>query len=156
MNRVNNQITESSVIVIDVDGTNLGTLATGEAVKLARSKDLDLIEVGRGVCKIQSWEKFRYQQQKAHKSKPAPELKEFRFGATIHDHDLDTKVRQINELVQKGHPIKVVVRLVGRENAHPEKGVEVIEKIKKRLVDATMDPHKQEGNTTIAHIRRSS
>lgn len=155
MNRVNNQITDASVIVIDDDGTNLGTMQTAEAIKLAHTKSLDLIEVGRGVCKVQSWEKFRYQQQKAHKAKPAPEMKEFRFGIKIQDHDLDTKARQINELVIKGHPIKIVVRLVGRENAHPEKGLEVIERLKSRLEHAVMDPPKQEGNTTIAHIRKS-
>ena len=154
MNRVNNQITDKQVIVIDELGTNLGTLATAEAIKLAHSKVLDLVEVGRGVCKLQNFEKFQYQQKKAHKSKPAPDLKEFRFGVKIAAHDLQTKARQINSLIEKGHPIRIVVKFHGREMTHPEQGYEVLEKIKILLTKATMESPKREGNQILTMLRK--
>ena len=155
MNRVNNQITDTHVLVIDEMGTNLGTLATPEAIKMAHSKGLDLVEVGRGVCKIQDFEKFQYQQKKAHKTKPAPDLKEFRFNINIAEHDIKVKTKHINELLEKGHPIRVVVRFHGRELAHPEKGFELLQIIKTHLVNAHMDEPKKDGKQLLTMLRKA-
>jgi translation initiation factor IF-3 len=155
LNRVNNQITDTPVLVIDENGNNLGTLATTEAIKLAHTRSLDLVEVGRGVCKIQDFEKFQYQQKKAHKTKPAPDLKEFRFNINIADHDLQTKARHINELLEKGHPIRLIVRFHGREITRPEQGFELLEKIKAELTHFAMDTPKREGNQILTMLRKS-
>ena len=154
MQRSNEEILEERVLVIDENGINLGNIATFEAIKLARSKGLDLIEVGRGVCKIQNLKKYLYHQKKAHKSKPAPELKEFRFGVNIAQHDLEIKVNHINELIEKGHPIRIVIRFRGRETVRPEKGTELFESIVKLLVNSTHDEPKREGNQLISTIRK--
>lgn len=155
MNRVNDQITDPHVLVIDELGTNLGTLSTPEAIKLAHSKGLDLIEVGRGVCKMQNFEKFQYQQKKTHRSKPAPDLKEFRFGINIADHDLKIKTRHINELLVKGHPIRVTIKFHGRENTKPEQGFNLLEEIKNNLFEAKMDEPKKEGSQITVMIRKA-
>lgn len=156
MNRVNEQITEKSVTLIDEEGNNLGAHNTVDAIKLARSRSLDLVEVGRGVCKILNFQKYLYQQQKTKKTKHAPDQKEFRFGINIEDHDLQTKARHINELLKKGHPIKVVVRFYGRENAHPEFGHELIERLKLLLEDYVMDKPRHEEKQLIANIHKQS
>jgi translation initiation factor IF-3 len=154
-NRFNKQITDVSVLVIDETGANLGPVQTSVALQLAASKGLDLVEVAPGVCKIQDYQKFLYQQKKSNKSKPAPELKEFRFGLNIAQHDVEVKVKHINELLEKGHPIKLVIRFYGREKARPEKGTELLTDICSLLpTNATVDDAKLEGNQLITMVRK--
>lgn len=155
MNRVNDEIEENHVLVIDENGVNLGTLATLEAMKVAHSRGMDLVEVGRGVCKIADFRKLLYAQKKAHKSKAAPALKEFRFGLNIAEHDLMIKMRHINELLAKNHPIRVVVQFRGRENAKPEQGLALIEIIKSLLVSAQVEVAGKEGNKIIMSVRKA-
>ena len=152
--RVNRQILDKSVRLIDENGVNTGIISTVDALQLAQDKGLDLIEVGPGVCKIGNYQKLLYQQKKAHKSKPAPSLKEFQFGVNIAPHDLQVKANKINDLLEKNHPIRLVVRFYGRENAKPEKGHELIEKISSLLQGAIVDPPKQEGTMLIAMARK--
>jgi len=154
LNRYNKQITDTHVLVIDETGANLGKMVTLEALQLARSKELDLVEVAEGVCKIQDYQKFLYQQKKADKSKPAPSVKEFQFGVNIAQHDLETKIRHMEELLEKGHPIRVVVKLFGREKAKPEKGYEILDKIH-TLLPVPMDTPKSDNGQIITMIRKA-
>lgn len=155
MNRTNNEIEETHVLVIDENGVNLGTLATPEAIRLAHSRGFDLVEVGRGTCKIADFKKLLYAQKKAHKNKPAPALKEFRFNLNIAQHDLDIKMRHINELLSKNHPVRVVVQFRGRENAKPEQGLTLIETIKSLLISAQVEVANKEGNKIIMSVRKA-
>lgn len=156
MNRYNKQITDTHVLVIDETGANLGTMVTLEAVQLARSKELDLVEVAEGVCKIQDYQKFLYQQKKADKSKPAPTVKEFQFGVNIAPHDLETKIRHMEELLEKKHPIRVVVKLLGREKAKPEKAMDLLEKIQDFMAeDLWFDAPKSDNGQITTMIRKA-
>ena len=156
MNRYNKQILDVHVLVIDETGANLGTMVTLEAVQLARSKGLDLVEVAEGVCKIQDYQKFLYTQKKANKSKPAPTMKEFQFGINIAHHDLNTKINHMEELLAKGHPIRVVVKLFGREKAKPEYGIDLLGTIQQLMgEDLTFDAPKTEGGQITTTIRKA-
>jgi translation initiation factor IF-3 len=151
---INKKITGKTTLVIDEDGVNLGKMSVDDALQLAQSKELDLVEVGPGVCKIQNYQKFLYAQKKANKSKPAPSLKEFQFKLNIAFHDMQVKANHINELLVKGHPIRLVIKFYGRENAHPEKGQELLKNITSLLTGAIVDSSKQEGNQIIAMVRK--
>jgi translation initiation factor IF-3 len=156
LNRYNRQITDTHVLVIDETGANLGKMVTLEALQLARSKELDLVEVAEGVCKIQDYQKFLYQQKKASKgNKKAPDVKEFQFGINIAVHDIQVKANKINELLEKGHPIRIVVRFFGREKAHMEKGLVLIERLAEFIPNTVMDPPKTEGSQITTMVRKA-
>ncbi|MFC1645517.1 translation initiation factor IF-3 [Patescibacteria group bacterium] len=126
--RTNEQIRVPFVLVIDESGNNLGKLATPEAVELAKSKGLDLVEVAPNTkpptCKIADYGKFQYiqakqsRQQKAKQKKT--ETKGIRLGVRTDSHDLGFKKKQAEKFLGKGHKVKVELRLRGREKAHQE------------------------------------
>lgn len=111
----NQYIRSDKVRVVDGD-ENLGVMDTDEAIKIAKSKDLDLVEVAPNakppVCKIMSWSKFLYEKKKKakkarkHKQK---EQKEFRFGTYIGQADKERLIRRAKEYLDKGHNVKITV-----------------------------------------------
>lgn len=114
------------VIVLDEDGNLIGKMHFKEARDLASQKGLDLIEVNKqgetSVCKIMDQGKWLYEQKKKLKQKKATvhQLKEMKFGMRIEKHDEDTKVRHIKELLEKGHDIRIIIEMRGRERSHPD------------------------------------
>lgn len=126
--RINEQIRIPFVLVIDEDGNNLGEMPTQEALELARSKDLDLVEVAPNTrpstCKISDYGKVQYiqakqsRQQKAKQKKT--EIKGIRLGVRTDSHDLGFKRKQAEKFLGKGHKVKVDLRLRGREKAHQD------------------------------------
>jgi translation initiation factor IF-3 len=155
--RVNLQILAKQVRVIDDLGANLGIMATSEALILASEVEKDLIEISPTaippVCKIMEYGKFLYETKKATKPQKNPELKEFRFKINIDRHDLETKASQIKKLLEKGHPIRVVIRFFGRENAHKDAGYELINDLKALLTEYTFNDAKQEDKQIVTGIR---
>ena len=139
--RINEQIRVTPVRVIGVDGAQLGILATDEALRQARTAELDLVEVAPNerppVCRIMDYGKFKYQQKKrqhkghAHQVK----LKEIRVRPKTGDHDIQVKVGKAREFLT--HKDKVIVTVVfrGRELAHVEEGRRVIDDILLQLED---------------------
>lgn len=96
-------------------------METAEALKLAQSKDLDLVEVAPKarppVCKIMSWSKFKYDLSKKKKSSSkgkSKEIKEMWFTPYIGDGDLKHKLTKVEEFLQKNHPVKITIRVRGR------------------------------------------
>lgn len=115
---------DSLVVVINSDGTNLGIKLCKEAITLANEQFLDLVPVGKDdtnriVCKICDKGKLEYEQKKKQKKQHVhprkTELKEMRFTYKTEIHDLKTKVKKIESMIQEGHPVRVLIGLKGRE-----------------------------------------
>jgi len=119
--RVNQEIREPEIQLIDQKGENRGIVKTDEAIKLAKDNQLDLVEVGATatppVCKIMDFSKYLYEQKKkSRKSKnKTKEQKEFRFSPVIDKGDIEHRVRRAKEYLDKGHPVKLVMQKKGRQ-----------------------------------------
>lgn len=106
----------------------LGKMHLREAQDLARNEMLDLVQVskqeGTSICKIMDHGKWLYEQKKKAKAKKNQkhlhQLKEMKFGMRIDPHDEGTKINHIRKFFEKGHDVRVVVEMRGRERAHPE------------------------------------
>ena len=139
--RVNEQIRIREVRLIDENGEQLGIVPTFEALKTARARDLDLVEVSPNanppVCKILNYGKFKFEQEKklrdSKKNQRALRLKEIRMQPKIGSGDLDTKAKHVQEFLNEGDKVKVTIRFRGRELAHTELGFGVLKEIENRL-----------------------
>ena len=142
--RVNEMIRVREVRLIDDEGNQKGIVPTLEALKLAKEKDLDLVEVSPNanppVCKILDYGKYRFEQEKklreSKKNQKVLKLKEIRMQPKIGSGDLDTKAKHIQEFLDEGDKVKVTIRFRGRELAHTELGYEVLNEVLKRLTSA--------------------
>lgn len=121
---INNQIRASEVRVIDETGKQLGVMKTSEAIELARSKNIDLIQVTEKVeppvCKIMDKGKYLYslqKKEKAGKVKHGGEMKGIRLTFNISSHDLEIRARQAGKFLKEGDAVRVEMRLRGREKA---------------------------------------
>ena len=142
--RINENIRVREVRLIDDEGNQLGIVPTQEALKLAKEKDLDLVEVSPNanppVCKILDYGKYRFEQEKklrdSKKNQKVLKLKEIRMQPKIGSGDLDTKAKHIQEFLNEGDKVKVTIRFRGRELAHTELGYDVLNEVLKRLTSA--------------------
>lgn len=131
--RVNDQIRISPVRVVSAEGEVLGILPTAEAQRLAVEAGLDLVEVAPNVrppvCKIMDFGKFKYEQKKKQTKSTKQhqqQVKEIRLRPKTGDHDIEFKVKQARTFLADGDKVKVNVLFRGRENAHHEKGREIL------------------------------
>lgn len=114
--------------VIDPEGKNLGVISRDEALSLAREAGLDLIEISPNakppVARIMSFDKFRYEQEKAAKKErqlqKASGSKRVQISAKAAQNDLLVKVRQLEKFLEEGHPVEIYLRLRGREKRNKE------------------------------------
>lgn len=122
--RLNHQIREPEVQVIDSEGKHLGIMAIAQALRLADENGLDLVEIGTGarppVVKILDYGKYMYQkekQEREHKGSKSPsqEVKTVKIGFRTGVHDLKIRSSQADKFLQKGHRVKIELRLRGRE-----------------------------------------
>jgi len=142
--RINEMIRVREVRLIDDEGKQLGIIATQEALRMAKDKDLDLVEVSPNanppVCKILDYGKYRFEQEKklrdSKKNQKVLKLKEIRMQPKIGAGDLDTKAKHIQEFLDEGDKVKVTIRFRGRELAHTELGYDVLNEVLKRLTSA--------------------
>ncbi len=115
----------SEVTLIDSDGHNQGRIKVQEAQRIAFDSGLDLIEVskidGISVCRIMDYGKWKYERNKKrkHQKSSNPTTKEMKFGMRIEKHDQQTKIDHISHFLEKGHPVRMVVEMRGRERAYP-------------------------------------
>jgi translation initiation factor IF-3 len=138
------------VRVIDADGTQAGIMSARDAIRLAESRSLDLVEVAPTahppVCRVMDFDKYRYtQKKKAHDTKrgtTATVIKEVKMGALTDKHDIDFKVRHIRRFITEGHRVKVTVSFRGRQITHPELGRSLLDGI----VQTVQDVAQAEGN----------
>jgi translation initiation factor IF-3 len=139
--------------VIDADGSQAGIMATRDALRLAESRGLDLVEVAPTaqppVCRVMDFDKYRYtQKKKAHDSKrhaTSASIKEVKMGARTERHDVDFKVRHIRRFVEEGQRVKVSVFFRGREITHPEMGRAMLEQV----VGMVQDVAQPDGSTRM-------
>lgn len=121
--------------LIGPDGNQLGITPVPEALRLAHSFDLDLVEVAPmanpPVCRIMDYGKFRYEEaqkaKEARKKATNISIKEVKFRPKIGKGDFDTKVRHLLEFLEDGHKVKVTLQFRGREMAHPELGARILD-----------------------------
>lgn len=144
----NHNIRAAEVRVINSDGTMLGVFPTREAVAMAKEQELDLVEISPNaqppVCKILDYNKYVYEQGKkaaeAKKKQAKVSLKELRIKSRIAPHDLEVKLRQIEEFLRKKNQVRFVVVFRGRENQHKDLGIQLLNDTAKRLEPlATVD-----------------
>jgi len=132
--RINDQIRARTVFVIDADGTTLGPMALFDALKVARDKGLDLVEVQPmaqpPVCRITDYGRQQYEQSRrdreARKNQTKIVLKEVRVRPKTDEHDLETKLRAITNWLKEGDRVQLTLRMRGREQAHPDVGRKVL------------------------------
>jgi len=128
--QINEDIRDREVRVIDDDGSQLGVMPGKDALKLAQSKDLDLVKIAPKaeppVCRIMDYGKFRFEQAKkekeARKNQHVIEIKEIRLSSGIDVHDFDFKLRNALRFLRDGDKVKVSVRFRGREMVHTNLG----------------------------------
>ncbi|TQF81136.1 MULTISPECIES: translation initiation factor IF-3 [unclassified Elioraea] len=139
--RVNEDIRIPQVRLIGAEGEMIGVLPTREALWRAREAGLDLVEISPNadppVCKILDFGKYKYEQQKkkneARKKQKVVEIKEIKIRPNIDDHDYDVKMRQARNFIGEGDKVKVTLRFRGRELAHVDLGMKVLERVKGEL-----------------------
>jgi translation initiation factor IF-3 len=125
------------VRLVGADGSQIGIVATQEALRQARDLDLDLVEVAPNadppVCRIMDYGKFRYEEaQKAKESRrksSSVSVKEVKFRPKIGKGDFDVKVRKVDQFIHEGHKVKVTLQFRGREMAHPELGSKILDEV---------------------------
>jgi translation initiation factor IF-3 len=126
-------------VINGVTNKQMGVMRLEEALRHARSIGLDLIEVAPGaqppVCRIVDFGKFRYDLSKQEKEKKnsAGRVKEVKFRVNIDEHDYLTKVRHAEEFLDKGNKVKIHLQFRGREMAHQELGMEVVNRVRNDL-----------------------
>ena len=146
--RRNQNIRVPEVRLIDSDGTMVGIMPVAQAINLAREQELDLVEISPNanppVCKILDYNKYVYEQSKkaaeSKKKQSKVTLKELRIKSHIAPHDLEVKMRQIEEFLRKKNQVRFVVVFFGRENQHKDIGIEILNNTAKRMEElATVD-----------------
>lgn len=123
--------------LVDDDGTQLGVVGIREAIDKAVENGMDLVEVAPNVdppvCRIMDYSRFKYEQKKkqkmAKKKQHVTHLKEVRFKPKIEEHDYQVKLKQIKEFLSAKDKVRVSLRFRGRENAHKDLGMNLLNKI---------------------------
>lgn len=136
--RINEQIRAREVRLIDENGQNLGILPKHDALARAEDVGLDLVEISPDaeppVCKILDFGKYKFQEQKkaaeARKHQKIVELKEIKMRPGIDDHDYEVKLRAIKRFFEDGDKVKITMRFRGREMAHSQLGMAVLQRVK--------------------------
>jgi len=160
--RVNERIRIREVRVIDEEGQQVGVLLTRDALEMARSRGLDLVEVAPNaippVCRLMDYGKYRYEQsqkeRESRRNQHIVELKEIRLQPKIAGHDLDTKGRQGQKFLDAGDKVKFTVRFRGREMAHPEIGKGLLDRLAEQMrsYGTIEQPARMEGRTMTMYI----
>lgn len=127
-----------NVLLIDHTGEKSGVVPTARALEMAQAVGLDLVEVSPGttppVCKILDFGKFKYQQQKkkaeAKKKQKIVDIKEIKMRPNIDDHDYEVKAKAMRRFFDDGDKVKVTLRFRGREMAHQELGMKLLDRVK--------------------------
>src|SRR5271166_58954 len=135
--RINERIRAREVRVIDDAGEQLGILPPFEALKIARERGLDLVEVSPTavppVCRIQDYGKFLYEKDKsdraARKKQKIIIIKEVKFSVTVDEHDYQTKKNQAVRFLTEGDKVKASLRFKGRQMAHRELGYAIVNRL---------------------------
>jgi len=135
--RLNERIRTPKVRLIGIDGSQLGIFAIADALRIADEQDFDLVEIAPladpPVCRIMDYSKFKYEQAQkeklARKHQTKVEIKEIKFRPKIDKHDYETKKKHVVRFLAAGAKVKVTIMFRGREMAHPELGLNILERL---------------------------
>ena len=124
----------------------LGVVATRDAQRMAQQQGLDLVEMQPNaeppVCRIMDYGKFRYDEgmkkKQARKQQQKTAVKEIKFHANVDRHDLEIKMRQMRTFIAEGNKVKLTLAYRGRENAHKDLGIEVMQQVVDEMSDVTI------------------
>ena len=152
--RINHQIRDPQIQVIDVTGKALGVLPTHEALRLAGEQQLDLVEVGPQakppLAKIMDYGKYLYQKDKKERGQKggkatSQEVKTVKIGFRTEKHDLLFRAGQADKFLGKGYRVRLELTLRGREKAMPELGRAKLQEFVKLIAHPVMidDPIKR-------------
>lgn len=152
-NRINRRIRVPKVQLIDQEGENHGEMDTDKALKLAEDAGLDLVEVSPNarppVCKIMNYGQYKYTQKKKSKGKKAHQakVKGVRLHPNTAEHDIQVALKRSISFLEKGDKVLIQVWFKGREMAHTERGVELLERFIDELheISKVESPIRREG-----------
>lgn len=141
--RVNRDIDARTIRLVGEDGAMVGVVSLQEGLEMAEKAGLDLVEVSPNadppVCKILDYGKFKYEQQKkkaeARKKQKVIEVKEVKLRPNIDDNDYMVKMRNMRRFLEEGDKVKVTMRFRGREMAHQDIGMRVLDRVRQELDD---------------------
>jgi translation initiation factor IF-3 len=158
--RTNDRIRAREIRVIDDEGAQIGILPPFEALKMAREKNLDLVEISPSavppVCRIMDYGKFLYQQEKkereAKKHQKTITVKEVKFRINVDDHDYETKKNHVLRFLDEGDKVKATIFFRGREMTRTGLGRQILERLIRDVEDKSIVEFRprQEGNTLHA------
>ena len=138
---MNDEIDVPQVRVIDAKGENHGVISLEDALEIADEAGLDLVEVSPQVsppvCKVLDYGKYKYEQQKkaneARKKQKTIDVKEIKMRPGIDEHDYQVKMRSVRKFLDNGDKVKMTIRFRGREMAHQDLGVRVLDRVRDEL-----------------------
>lgn len=141
--RVNEQINVPEVRLIDFDGNQLGIVSTREALRSAEESGFDLVEISPSakppVCKIMDYGKFLFElskkQAEAKKKQKQIQVKELKFRPTTEEGDYQVKLRNLIRFLKNGDKVKITLRFRGREMAHQDIGMKIMERLQQDTAD---------------------
>ena len=140
---MNNEIDAPQVRVVNADGDMVGVISVEEGVELADDVGLDLVEVSPNadppVCKILDYGKYKYAEQKkaneARKKQKTIDIKEIKMRPGIDEHDYQVKMRSVRRFLDGGDKVKMTIRFRGREMAHLDLGMKVLDRVREEIVE---------------------
>ena len=157
--RINDRIRAREIRVIDENGEQMGILPPFEALKIARERGLDLVEVSPNavppVCRIQDYGRFLYEKEKseraAKKKQKVIVVKEVKFSVTVDEHDYQTKKNQAVHFLAGGDKVKASLRFRGRQMAHRDLGYNIINRLIQDIGEAGIVEFMPRMEGTILH-----
>ncbi|MAV02541.1 MAG: translation initiation factor IF-3 [Rhodobacteraceae bacterium] len=141
--RVNERITSEKIRLIGADGDNVGETTPNHGMILAEEAGLDLVEISPNasppVCKVMDFGKYKYEQQKreaeARRKQKTIDIKEIKFRPNTDTHDYEVKMKSVVKFLGNGDKVKITMRFRGREMAHQQLGLELLNRVENDLVD---------------------
>ena len=132
--------------VVGSEGDQIGVMGIRDALARAEEEGMDLVEIAPQadppVCRIMDWGKFRFEQSKkaqaARKKQKQVQIKEVKVRPGTDDHDYDVKMRNLRRFIEEGDKVKVTLRFRGREMAHQELGLEILQRVEHDMAEETV------------------
>jgi translation initiation factor IF-3 len=158
---MNGAITAQTLRVISEDGKLVGIISRAEALDLARSSNMDLVEVSPNasppIAKLTEFGKFKYELEKKNrqtrKNNRSTEVKQIRISLNIGDHDLETKLSKAKKFLEDGDKVRMSLMFKGRENSHKDLGFLLIEQITDKISEwASLDQEPRLNGRNISVI----
>ncbi|MCF7499141.1 MULTISPECIES: translation initiation factor IF-3 [Pseudoalteromonas] len=159
-NRINEDITAKEVRLIDIDGEQAGIVSLKEAQAMADDAGVDLVEISPNaeppVCKVMDYGKFIFEKSKELKEQKKKQkqiqVKEIKFRPGTDEGDYQVKLRNLRKFLEAGDKAKITIRFRGREMAHQEIGIELLNRVKADLEDVSQVesfPNRVEGRQMV-------